>query len=166
MNITIQDAIDALNKLKQQTLKATFYSMQAKKFAQEINRRTRAMGKSVEKDGDSEKQLAPLSASYIKQRKTNLSSKLLTPRIKSRSCLTLTGDMLDNIETKVTVSSNDIKMTLFFSGFNAKKAEWAEEGTAKRPKRPFFHFSDIQIQAFERDYTTFVTDQLQNYFDL
>lgn len=166
MYIEIKDIINMAKKTKEAVIKQDFYIKQAKKFADEIKVRTRAMGNSVVKQGDRETKLATLSTSYIHARKTYLSGILYSPRIKSKSCLTLTGEMLDNILTKVTVSANDVKMYLYFDEYNSKKAKWAEDGRTDRPKRPFFHFTDIQIQAFYRDYTTFVTDVMRKFVDL
>jgi len=133
----------------------SFFADYGNNFAFNIKIRTR-LGEGLKDNNEKPEKLAKLSKSYIRARKTYLKNMLLDKRLVSKSCLTLTGDMLNNIQKKTFIYNNNIRISLYFTGFNAKKAQWANDGSSNRPARPFFYFSDIQVQAFHRDFETLV----------
>ena len=103
-----------------------------------IKKRTRA-GFGVEKHGDSKSKLDRLSPDYIEHRKKNKPSGPTTP---SKSNLTNSGDMLDDLEPRAKKGSAKI-------GFSSKKskdkAKWVSDD------RPFNNLSGAeqkQIRQF------------------
>jgi len=134
-----------------------FFIDYANNFAFNIKLRTR-LGEGLKGNELAPEKLAVLSKSYVRARRTYLKSILYDKRLISKSCLTLTGEMLNSIQKKTTIYNNNVRISLYFTGFNAKKAQWANDGSDKRPERPFFYFSDIQVMAFKRDFETLIRE--------
>lgn len=93
-----------------------------------IKKRTRA-GFGVSEHGSRKSKLDPLSDSYKKVRKKNKPKGPTTP---SKSNLTHSGDMLDDLEAKASKGSASI-------GFSSKKSEDKAEWVSD--KRPFNNLS-------------------------
>jgi len=99
----------------------------------DIIKRTK-LGYGVEKSEGPQSKLKPLSPEYKKARKELQLGEFASP---AKSNLTLTGDMLNDLKSKVT----ETKVTIFLgSQFSKDKAKWnAERG------RTFMNISKTQI---------------------
>lgn len=159
----IEFALNFLNK------KSTLNAI-GKLIVRMITVRTRT-GFGVARTGAARKRLAKLSKGYIEARKgkplflTNTITKKVfsnrdgnkakyTTAMKlsgmtsaSKSNLTQTGEMIDNLTH--SVSGNKISVSP--SGRDAKqKAEWAEDGSSNRPQRPFLHLSNNELKQIRQ----------------
>lgn len=100
---------------------------------EEIYKRTK-LGYGVNARGDSQTKLKPLSESYKKQRK---GMKLASDTSPSKSNLTKTGDMLNDLKCMDTPTGVSIH---FKSTFSQQKVEWN-----RLKGRTFFNVSKTQI---------------------
>lgn len=108
---------------------------------QEIFLRTK-LGYGVDKEGAPQKKLKPLTEGYKKARKGHLSKKLSSDTTPARSNLTLSGDMLNDME--VTVKGDKVSIG-FGSKHSKDKVEWNSING-----RDFFHISKAQIMALTK----------------
>jgi len=103
-----------------------------------IKKRTR-LGYGVSDHGKPKKKLKKLSPAYIAARKKNKPKGLTSP---SKSNLTNSGDMLDNLESK------DLKNNKIEIGFNnskdEKKAKWVSDD------RPFNNLSKSELKQLKQ----------------
>lgn len=119
----------------------------ANKIVKGIRSRTRkSLG--VETSGGRPTALAPLSESYIEQRKRlKRNGQLSSKTSPSKSNLTKTGEMLDSLD--YTLNKGQIVISV--AQEQKDKQKWNEDGdTSKnKPKRIFMNLSDEQIKEIE-----------------
>lgn len=107
-------------------------------FAADLIKKRTRLGFGVDKHGGRKSKLAPLTDAYKKQRKRHKPKGPTTP---SKSNLTNTGDMLDDIEAKVE-TGGDIKI-----GFSKKKNKDVAKWVSK--KRPFNFLSSPELKQIK-----------------
>jgi len=107
----------------------------------DIVKRTR-LGYGVEKNGDKKGKLKPLSESYKEQRKEERKEgRLSTATSPSKSNLTRTGAMLDDLYHEVEEDGVTIRFKSKFSDVKAAKVSRS---------RPFLNLSDLQVKRITR----------------
>lgn len=123
-------------------------------FAADLIRKRTRLGYGVDQEGGNKKKLAPLSKNYVKARKNKRISGATSP---NKSNLTLTGEMLDDIQTiKASAGSATIG---FKDSKNRDKAGYNTEGSKNRPPRPFFNLSKQEYLQL-KDYVETILNKL------
>ena len=131
----------------------TFYSMANMNFLADwienrIRTRTRA-GYGVDKFGGHKSKLKPLKPSTIKARKrAKKKGELSGETSPSKSNLTWTGSMLDNIIAKV---KGQKRIGITFSGGTKGVSNKDKAGYAHDLGREFRNLSNIELKAFNRE---------------
>lgn len=127
---------DKLKKLRDEMTKKDNLQETGDFAADLIRKRTR-LGFGVDSHGGSKKKLDKLSTGYINQRKKKKPQGPTTP---SKSNLTRDGDMLDDLEAKVSTKTTTI-------GFSTKKSEDKAEWVSD--KRPFNFLSKPELKQIK-----------------
>lgn len=140
------------------------YDMIGKEVSEQIKKRTR-LGYGADKLNAQQTKLAKLSESYVQFRKGKLAfatnkdtgnvypyTPLSKPTLSAdtsptKSNLTLTGDMLDDITYE---SKKDSVNITFRSKESMEKAAWAHEGSKNRPKRQFMNISSSEYNKISK----------------
>lgn len=118
----IKKMMDKLKKVRDELESKKRMKQLGAKAAELIKKRTQ-LGWGVDKQGGKKAKLDKLSDGYKKFRKKNKPTGKSTP---SKSNLTYSGDMLDDLEAK---HAKDNKVTIGFSSTKSeKKAGWAKDG--------------------------------------
>lgn len=142
----------AITKAVEETMSQKLLQDIGDDFVEQIKIRTR-LGNGLDKNEGEPSKLKPLSKDYVKYRKSkNDLSEFTKP---SKSNLTLTGEMLDSLEAKVT----EDKITISFSNqFSKYKARWNEESG-----RSFLAISRVQIERLKNSLEKKITELLKKY---
>lgn len=131
------------------------------RFARDIVVKRTRLGYGVDRDFAQKKRLARLSPNYVKRRKMfDGLSQNTTP---TRSNLTLTGQMLDSIESNVKRGIIEIKPTgrRTDGKRNEDIAIYNEQGGRNRPKRIFMRISQLEFKQIVRFYRKTFGDLLR-----
>jgi hypothetical protein len=137
-----EDFSKNLNKIMEELLKEATKGDSLKDLGDEaaflIQKRTR-LGYGAAEQGGSKQKLEPLSGPYKKQRKSKISG----PTTPAKSNLTLSGQMLDNIESFI---SEDGKVTVGFKEGSVAfdKAKWNSK------LRPFNFLTKAEIAQLRK----------------
>jgi hypothetical protein len=123
--------------VKEATSKASLEEL-GEEAAELIKKRTR-LGYGITEHGGTKKKLAPLTEKYIKYVRP---TKATGPTTKSKSNLTLSGDMLDKIGATVT-SDNTVSIG-FKDDHASDKAKWVSK------LRPFNFLSKPEIAQLKK----------------
>lgn len=141
----------AITRAVNETLNKDLMQSIGDDFAEQIKTRTR-LGNGLSENGGEPTKLRPLSSGYVQQRKSMKLSGMTKP---SKSNLTQTGEMLDDI--KATVNNDKITLT-FGSQFSKDKARWNEESG-----RSFLAISRVQIERLKNSLEKKITELLKKY---
>lgn len=141
----------AINKAVEEALANDVLQSIGDDFVDQLRTRTR-LGNSLDKHGGEPSKLKPLSFEYVEHRKTFKGLSELTKPTKSN--LTLTGDMLDDLTA--TAQNDQITIT-FKNQYSKDKARWVSA------VRPFLFISRVQIERLKNNLEKKITELLKKY---
>lgn len=166
MKVKLKNAAKELNKILNKALNEiqseSFIGELADESEELVRKRTR-LGFGVDTPGGKKKKLEPLKDSYVQQRRNKVafykdSQKITHPITKvtrkmtlgkgtrpKKSNLTRTGQMLEELTSKIKRTAGRILITLTFkSSESRQKAEYAHKGSENRKKRIFMNLSKAE----------------------